>query len=274
MTPEEVSLLYLLASRHNSLFAALTYFATGTAPLQTIAGLCARELLIQEWRNIAQEYVSAGSCFFSQNLGQSPPFLNFSFAQQGVVPLEVGAAQMFMLHHVPATATSSCTSSVLGSGYDRTCLSNAANNNLIMQRGDIATMSSTDFAAATRAPQFGLPSVDAYLATLGASSYNYAGTMNSHLNIGLHLSPAEWAINFGFLQNLLTTQSALRNASTACLALAQASSDTAVTQMQQYMPGGARAITPCSTISCMLGSFSTGSAPRSGPLFYDTGTSC
>jgi len=268
MSPEEQSLLFLLASRHDQFYSNMSQFSSSPVPTpQSVAGACARELVIEEWRAIAQEYVTAGQCFFKNVLNTATA--SFSWSQQGVVPVEVAAAQMFTLHHTPVSTVAACSNAqVLGAGFDRSCLVGSFSNSLGTQT-DITKLTNAQLQAATQAPLYGLPSVDAYLSALNQQYAGYTGTMFSHLNLGLHMTPAEYAINFGFLSNLLTHQASNRNATQACLNYAQAIG--LLSTMQDYMPGGAHQITRVTTMQGLLNQFGNGPSPPSSTMFYANG---
>jgi len=261
----------LLASRHNDLNNKLTSFSgpTSTAAEKAVGGACARELVIEEWRAIAQEFIKAGKCFFRDQYGEFT-VSKFDWSSNYAVPVEVVAAQIFNLHNTPASAVPTCaTPPVLGTTYDHSCLADASRTRLIQQR-NIAGLNAADFAAWTQSEFYGLASVDDYVAKLN-KPFNYNSAISPNLALGLHLSPANYAINFGFIENLLQAQS-VRNATQSCLAFSRPVNRES--EMSGFMTGGVNAITRVTTIKDLLSTFPTGNSAIGPGSFYDLSVSC
>jgi hypothetical protein len=83
LTQEEKYVLTLLATRHNQLFARMGFFSqTASDVLNSIGSLCARELVLEEWRAVTTEFINASRCYFRKFLGDSSP-ATFDFSQHG-----------------------------------------------------------------------------------------------------------------------------------------------------------------------------------------------
>jgi hypothetical protein len=277
LTQEEKHLLTLLATRHNQLFTSMGFFSnTQSDALNSIGSLCARELVMEEWRAITAEFINASRCYFRTFRGDSNP-AKFNFSQhREAVPIEAGAARIFQLHHTPqglATACSVNPALAAGAPFDRTCLVNMASTNLNVQ-ANISGLSTTDFSSINVAQLYGLPAVDAYVTALGRS-FDYTGSISPNLLLGLHKSSANYAINFGLIESILNEQRSVRDATTSCMRYA-GSDYTA--QMTGYMPGGVLAIPRVTSLAGMLDALtSSGATYGTGPsspradLFYDAG---
>jgi hypothetical protein len=267
MSNEERKLLDLLASRHNNIYNQMVVFATGAADLQALAGQCSRELLIEEWRNIASEYIFASKCFFTQLGITSHP--RFPFLADGV-PLEIASAQMFHMHHTALNGEvdGDCpTPSALGGSYSRQCLVGSSNIALVKQH-HLSVLSAAQFDSSTQAQVHGLGSVDDYVTKLGAP-FSFATAVNLHLLLGLRDTVANYAINVGILESLLEEQNTVRNATASCLEFASAISQSALNAMTLFVSGPSQ-IPRFTTISEVLNSVGGGPLGRAA-MFYANG---
>jgi hypothetical protein len=269
-----------LASRHNQLYTKMGYFSSQQDTyLNAIGSLCARELLLEEWRAIAAEFVNASKCYFRTVHGDSNP-VKFNFSQhQEAVPLEVGAAKIFNLHHTPQSLANGCSSDPVVSvpqigTFNRSCIASMASVNLNTQV-NITAFTSAQFSSINVTQLYGLPPVDSYVTALG-KSFSYSNAISPNILLGLHKSAANYAINFGLIESILTEQQSVRDATTACMRHSVMYPTSYDVQMGNYMPSGALALTRVSTLQGLIdiladGGFGDGpSAPRS-ELFYDTG---
>jgi hypothetical protein len=147
-----------------------------------------------------------------------------------------------------------------------------SSNKPLVRQTDITVLPDADFYAATRAQFYGLASVDDYVVKLNIPfDYNANQPIHSSLHIGLHSSRANYAINFGFIENLLAEQNSLRNATASCIAYGISVGREA--QMLTYMPGGVNAFPRFTTIDALINSASGTSNARPGS-FHDALLSC
>jgi len=285
LSQEEKHILTLLATRHNQLYSRMGFFTSNAdIVLNSIAGLCARELVLEEWRAITGEFISASKCYFRTLHGEANP-AKFNFAShKEAVPIEAGAAKIFHLHHTPQSQAAGCSEDPVvavsaDTPFNRTCVANMAGVNLNTQ-ASITGLTSTQFASINVAQLYGLPAVDSYVTALG-KPFDYSNSISPNLLLGLHKSAANYAINFGLIESILAEQSTVRDATTACMRHADYSSGY-TGQMSGYMPGGALAIRRVTTLAGLLDElavpgpgetkvFGNGpSAPRT-EIFYNAG---
>lgn len=196
--PGEYAMMLVFLSRHNALldeFLRNSPCSGFTCDRREVAR-CSRIITIIEYQSIAREFLAEAK---AMNL--SADWNNARFAKlDSVVPAEVGAARLFDLHldSDPIAACSLAAISPFSRNSLETCLTAAGPIRLKKQISpDTATLNN----AINLVNSLGIHNLNAYLEKLG-TLWN---TLQPDGNIlfDLHGSRAEYAFNFGILENIL-----------------------------------------------------------------------
>jgi len=220
---------------------------------------CIREIIIQEIRSIANEFLKE-----AQRLGL-PNWSNTSFGPNAnVVPVELSAAIVFDFHFVNANSTF-CASLVggdLGSAVVN-CITNATVTSLPAQV-DLSTISSTSVNTASNLIKtLGVGLLNSYLHKLGFSELTYSNLADNILQ-DLHGSQAEYAFNFGIISDILNQDSQINTANATCHTAFPSFTGAASTAFESWItayipPASSR--TMCTLLKDMSAGTSTGNAP-------------
>jgi hypothetical protein len=212
----ELAMRSLFTRRFNQIFSYFKKSApcveVGACADASIAR-CAREILLQEYRVIVREFLAEAKLLFSAQ-AQAVTFNRTT----AVVPVELAAAQIFDLHWAPA-ATSCPTPSDPGvvTNSPATCINTLLNVKLPTQR-DWAIAPTPVLAGinatAERIKAMGLGSINAYLHKLGLPLKSHP--LSDHVLLDLHDSDAEYAFNFGVLEDIFNRDSKVSFANDTC----------------------------------------------------------
>jgi hypothetical protein len=162
--------------------------------------------MLIEFRAIAKEFIAEAKTL------SLPNWNNASFMPNpNIAPVELVAARLFDFHIGVAVSCSLSDPTV----NPVTCIQAASTTALVGQRSLAAD--GTINATTNKVKAFGLGSINTYLSALGKAERSYA-SQNDNLLIDLHGSPAEYAFNFGILENILAQDSRSEAANATCFA--------------------------------------------------------
>jgi hypothetical protein len=172
---------------------------------------CVKELVTVEFRSVAKEFIEEAKLL---NLGSNWNTAVTFGSNANLVPAELAAAKIFDLH-LAAPSLSDCASATLDdvNGNPVNCIVAAQGTSLWTQR-DLSSVSTLN-ALTNQVKSFGLGSLNAYLSKLALQQVPYSG-LHDNLFLDLHGSSAEYAINFGILENILARDSRADNATFTC----------------------------------------------------------
>jgi len=174
-------------------------------------GRCVKELVILEYRSIAQEFIAEAK------LLPLPNTLKFG-PNQNVAPVELAAAKLFDFHFA-ADPIPDCQSLSTPNIDPTLCIQGAQSTKLKPQRNlqDTSQVPSGTITTATNVVKsLGLGNLNAYLSKLGQPEIHPYSALNDNLLIDLHGSAAEYAFNFGILEDILAQDGRSDSANSTC----------------------------------------------------------
>jgi hypothetical protein len=186
-----------IQTKFRTLNAPCTAQPAGSCNIPALAR-CVRELAIFEFRTIAKEFLLEAKVLFP-NAETFPPI-------NSIAPVELAAARIFDLH-LGAPNNAACSNfDSFASSISAACISAAKNTSLSTQI-DLSLISSIT-STANQVKSLGLGSLNSYLVKLGLPPKSYSA-LKDHLLLDLRGSGAEYAFNFGIVENILNQD--LRN---------------------------------------------------------------
>jgi len=188
------------------------------------------ELCILEFRSIVREFLDEAKRipFLSGHIKTFP-------TNATVAPVELGAAAIFDLHLGAAVDIPACDGAFSGSSDPTACLTAAQSTQLFTQR-NLGTSTATINTLSNQAKSLGLGNLNAYLALLGESPVDFS-TLSNPPNFlqDLQGSAAEYAFNFGILEQIYAQDSRSDSANATCLANLQFVNNVNTQQFQNAL---------------------------------------
>jgi len=225
-------MLTIFMRRYNQLF---DQFFSGQAPCSLVScnkpslARCVRELAILEFRAITREFLDEAKLLPLPNWN-----VNSFPANANVAPVELSAAKLFDLH-LGAPDIPACDSFTSVNSDPVNCIATAHNTPLVTQQDVTQLPAGTINTLTNQVKALGVGSLNAYLAQLGASPVPYSSLTDNFL-IDLHGSAAEYAFNFGILEQIYAQDSRSTSANATCNAnIPFAPSSTSSQQFQNAL---------------------------------------
>lgn len=174
-------------------------------------GRCVREIVISEYRSIAREFLKEAKALFPNSL------FSFNSSEGFIAPVELGAAKIFDLHFA-SPEVPDCLNLNTTPNVDRpeTCLQSLEDTGLWVQRNLSLLPATTINSLVNQTKILGLGSLNAYLKKLNQKQKDYA-LLSDNLLLDLHGSAAEYAINFGILEDILNRDQRNETVTATCL---------------------------------------------------------
>jgi len=129
--------------------------------------------------------------------------------------VDLAAAKIFDFHLAADPISPSCTDLNSPSNDPSDCINAAQAVELFIQR-DLSTLPANTITTASDAIKtFGLGNLNSYLSKLGQPAQPYA-LLSDNLLMDIHGSAAEYAFNFGILENILDQDLRVDSANATC----------------------------------------------------------
>jgi len=194
----EKAMRSIFTRRYNQIFDLINNVAPCAGGFCSAANLgrCVKEIVILEYISITEEFLNVAKVLPLSGWNN----LKFD-ANENVAPVDLAAAKIFDFH-LAADPISPCTGLNSPSNDPSDCINTAQGVQLFTQR-DLSTLPANTITTASDAIKtFGLGNLNSYLSKLGQAAKPYA-LLSDNLLMDIHGSAAEYAFNFGILENIL-----------------------------------------------------------------------